>query len=65
MKELTHEEMTSLKGGFVDTNIAAVISAANTAQSVPVAVNALGIQGALQVAESNAGNQAVGIAQFA
>ena len=65
MKELTQEEMDSLKGGFFDLNALAVISANNTAASVPVAANVGGIQLAGQNAESYAGNQTVGILQIA
>lgn len=65
MKELTNEEMNSLKGGFFDRNWAAVISAGNSATSVPVAVNGGGIQLAGQNAESYAGNQQVAILQIA
>ena len=65
MKELTNEEMNSLKGGFFDTNIAAVASLGNTAQSIPVAVNVAGGQLVAQGATSNAGNQLVGILQVA
>jgi uncharacterized membrane protein len=65
MKELTQEEMDSLKGGFFDTNIAAVASLANAAQSIPVAVNVGGAQAVAQGASSAAGNQLVGILQVA
>ena len=65
MKELTQEEMDSLKGGFFDTNLAAIISAGNTALSVPVAVNVGGGQGVLQNAVSSSGNQAVLLGQVA
>lgn len=65
MKELTQEEMNSIKGGFFDSNFAAVISAGNTALSMPIAVNVGGGQGVLQNAVSSAGNQAVLIGQVA
>lgn len=65
MKELTTEEMSSLKGGFLDSNYAAVISEGNVAAAVPVAANAFGGQLALQSATAYAGNQSVFIAQIA
>jgi hypothetical protein len=78
MEELTIEEMTSLRGGQYDeTNLADVVSYANTAIAAAVNVesnsnNALASYGSLaaagqgdiwQKAKANAGNQFVNIAQ--
>jgi hypothetical protein len=65
MKELTQEEMTSLKGGFFDENEANVIAAGNDATATNAAVNVAGIQLAKQYASADAGNQYVRIRQIA
>ena len=65
MKELTQEEMTSVRGGLLDTNLANVITAGNVALSIPIAINVLGDQDAAQFAGSAAGNQLAGIGQVA
>ena len=62
MKELTTDEMSSLKGG--QFNIAALVSVDNVAAAVPVAVNG-GAQIATQTAAAAAGNQAASISQLA
>jgi hypothetical protein len=57
MKELTTEEMSSLRGGQ-PFNIAALISVNNAAAAVPIAVNGSGNQNANQnAATALAGNQ--------
>jgi hypothetical protein len=70
MKELNTEEMTSLRGGqsfdisnsFNGSNNGLVVSAGNTAQSLPI--NVSGSQGNVrQAAAANAGNQLVSISQ--
>jgi len=78
MKELTIEEMTSLKGGvFDETNLAQVLAANNVASAVPVNVEmnannananvlsaAFAGQGNIaQNANASAGNQLVFITQ--
>jgi hypothetical protein len=63
MKELTTEEMSSLKGGLLDTNFSLVMPVGNVGLAVPVAVNVLGTQMAEQYAYAYAGNQAVSIQQ--
>lgn len=78
MKELTIEEMTSLKGGvFDETNLAQVLAANNVASAVPVNVemnannaNATVLSAAFagqgnitQNANAAAGNQLVAISQ--
>jgi hypothetical protein len=62
MKELTTDEMSSLKGG--QFNIAALVSVNSVAAAVPVAING-GAQAATQIAAAAAGNQAAGISQLA
>jgi hypothetical protein len=57
MKDLTTEEMSSLKGGQ-PFNVAALISAGNVALAIPIAVNVSGDQTANQDnATALAGNQ--------
>jgi hypothetical protein len=69
MKELSIEEMTSLRGGFHDRNRATVIARDNTAIAVPVNVvigsanRSGGLGGVTQAASANAGNQSVSITQ--
>ena len=63
MKELTTDEMSSLKGGQ-PFNIAALVAVDNVAAAVPVAINS-GAQIADQGALANSGNQAATIIQLA
>ena len=62
MKELTTDEMSSLKGG--QFNIAALVAVDNVAAAVPVNVNG-GVQALTQIAGAAAGNQAASISQLA
>jgi hypothetical protein len=68
MKDLTTEEMNSLRGGFLDSNNATVASIGNSATAVPVAVSigsgnaAFGSAGGAnisQLAVANAGNTSI------
>ncbi len=56
MRDLTIDEMSSLKGGQA-INIAAVIAAGNVALAIPIAVNVLGNQDVGQSAIALGGNQ--------
>jgi hypothetical protein len=70
MKELSIEEMSALRGGFLNFNRASVVAAGNTATSLNVAAivgsaNRSGGIGAVeQEAQANAGNQEVSIHQL-
>ena len=70
MKELTIEEMTALKGGFTETNLAIVASADNAgaadATAANAAVGSLGVdQDASASAAAIVGNVHARIRQFA
>ena len=63
MKELTTDEMSSLKGGQ-PFNIAALVAVDNVAAAVPVNINS-GVQDVGQLAVAAAGNQVASITQIA
>jgi hypothetical protein len=64
MKELSIEDMTSLRGGFLDRNRATVIAKDNTAVAVNVALRSGNRSGGVtQIADAAAGNQHVDIDQ--
>jgi hypothetical protein len=64
MKELTTEEMSSCKGGLLDTNFSTAVTVGNIAISLPIALNVLGEQTAVQETLALA-SQEVGIEQVA
>jgi hypothetical protein len=71
MKELGIQEMTSLRGGVLDfshslnhSNIAAILSLGNTANSAPINVSVGGQGDVLQEAGATAGSQSVTLAQL-
>ena len=70
MRELNIEEMTSLRGGVLDfshslnnSNIAAIVSANNTANAVPLNFSVGGQGDVMQTAVASAGNQSVTLLQ--
>jgi hypothetical protein len=64
MKDLTTEEMSSCKGGLLDTNFSTVVPVGNIAISLPIALNVLGEQTVVQDTLALA-SQEVGIEQVA